>query len=100
MPYMVVSNTFIKEICVLREEPGYCIVCYKDPDGQNAGAAGFRIRRNRIYKTVEEAEEHTGNLELVRKLQREARMKQKTHHDYEMEQYEEMIRRGRNRRYR
>ena len=83
MAYMVVSNTFVKEVCILQDEGEFCIVCYKDLDGQDAGASGFRIRRNRIYGSREKAEQHARNLAIVNADQPHSSLfpTEKTHHD-------------------
>ncbi len=100
MPYMIVSNTYVKEICVLQDDGEYCIVCYKDNDaGLNEEISRFRIRRKRIYDTMEEAETHAGNRSLLRKSIKDKIAHRKTHHDYEMEYYEDIIRHGRRRRF-
>ena len=95
MPYMVVSNTYVKEICVLQDDGEFCVVCFKDnDDGLNEETSGFCIRRKRIYNTMEEAETHVGNRSLLRKPIKDKIAHRKTHHDYEMEYYEDMIRQG------
>lgn len=106
MAYMVVSNTFVKEVYILQEDDEFAVVCLAD-DFTRLRPSGFRVRQSRIFDTKAEAEAHTGNRSpLDSKAKPRAVMtkpgalnpvpvlRQKTHHDYEMEYYEELIRHG------
>ena len=107
MAYMVISNTFVKEVYILQEDDEFAVVCLAD-DYTRLRPSGFRGRQSRIFDTKAEAEAHTGNRSAADSRARPRTvmnrpgalnpvpvLRQKTHHDYEMEYYEELIRRGR-----
>ena len=106
MVYLVVSNTFVKKAYVLKEDDEFAVVCLED-GGRRRKVSGIRVRRNRLFATKEEAEAHVGNRSLMETLSWSRTdpdkpkpagvppaTQQKTHHDYEMDYFEEMIRRG------
>ena len=59
MAYMVVSNTFVKEIYVLQEDDEFALVCLAD-DYWGSRPSGFRVRQSRIFGTKTEAEAESG----------------------------------------
>ena len=106
MAYMVVSNTFVKEIYVLQEDDEFAVVCLAD-DYWGSRPSGFRVRQSRIFGTKTEAEAHAGNRSSAASKAKPRAvihkpgapdpvpvLRQKTHHDYELEYYEELIRHG------
>ena len=112
MAYMVVSNTFVKEIYVLQEDNEFAVVCLAD-DYWSSRPSGFRVRQSRIFDSKAEAEAYAGNRSSGESKAKPRAVihkpgspnpvpvfRQKTHHDYELEYYEELIRHGnRKRRY-
>ena len=96
MPYIVVSNTFVREVYILREDAEFCVVGLLSED-RRADVSVFRVRRNRIYGSKTDAEAHTGN-RIVRKKHEDAgptsKERKLTHHDYELMYYQELCRRG------
>ena len=102
MPFIVVSNTFVREVNILQEDNEFCVVS-PHGDGRHFCVSGFRIRRSRVYRTQAEAEAHAANLPAVRDRAKASagqntpgasNARRKTHHDYEMEQYERMVKRS------
>lgn len=96
MPYIVVSNTFVKEVCILREDAEFCVVGLISED-RRADVSVFRVRRSRIYGSKADAEAHTGNRIVKKKREDTAptsKRPQLTHHDYELMYYQELCRRG------
>ncbi len=96
MPYIVVSNTLVKEVCILREDAEFCVVGLISED-RRADVSVFRVRRSRIYDSKADAEAHTGN-RIIKEKREDAgpasKRLQLTHHDYELMYYEELCRRG------
>ncbi len=96
MPYIVVSNTLVKEVCILREDVEFCVVGLISED-RRADVSVFRVRRSRIYDSKADAEAHTGN-RIIKEKREDAGSSSKrcqlTHHDYELMYYQELCRRG------
>ena len=61
MPYIVVSNTFVKEVDIIREGSGFSVVRFSKGEGNTTEASAIRLRNSRIFKTKEEAEAHALN---------------------------------------
>lgn len=96
MPYIVVSNTFVKEVDIIREGSGFSVVRFSKGEGNTKEESAIRLRNSRIFKTKEEAEAHALN-HVVKKAPaaEPSAPHRKNQYDYADEYLQEQMKRGR-----
>ena len=96
MPYIVVSNTFVKEVDIIREGSGFSVVRFSKGEGNTTEASAIRLRNSRIRDIPSEAEAHALN-HVVKKAPaaEPSAPHRKNQYDYADEYLQEQMKRGR-----
>ena len=94
MPYIVVSNTLVREVEILKKGKDFSVVLFSKDGGRGEAESAIRVRNSRIYDTREAAEAHAGNRAVFAAPAAEPAPYQKTQYDYADEYLQEQMRRG------
>ena len=96
MPYIVVSNTFVREVDILQKGKDFSVVLFSKDGGRGEEESAIRVRNSRIYDTREAAEAHARNRAVFAAAAAEPAPApyQKTQYDYADEYLREQMRRG------